>query len=309
MSSLKANTVVRWASVADSQPNNYEPSNLADLIDGCRRLHEWVTVLLDDLPPMSMPEVLLDPFRFVGRAIALRQNTALHAAVALALADLGHAALPMVRPACDELIWVTYLGGLTREQREPLIIAWESVESGRSVQSQANYIGKVEMGKLGMNRAFVNLTQQRSAVGKAHLRKLGDQLGWPRELDHLPPSTGWIASRVDKHRLYDFLYSATSKGVHFAPSEYFRSGWSDSPTGPVRPAAEPYKRYRLMFVLHWLAELLLETLGSLWEHVSDFGTKIDEQRSAELTEIAKQIGKFRRVPIVMAQEFNLPVPP
>ena len=64
-----------------------------------------------------------------------------------------------------------------------------------------------------------------------------------------------------------------------------------------------------MFVLHWLAELLLETLAVMWEHTGGPRTEIDEQRSAVLSVIADQIGQFRRVPIITAQEFNLPLPP
>ena len=123
---------------AERESDDYAPSDVGDLVEGCRRLQEWIAVLLDGLPAVEMRDVARDPFLFVGRAIAVRQNAALQAAVVLASADLGHTALPMVRPACAELIWATYLGNLTPDQRRRLITAWNGVESGRTVLSQAN---------------------------------------------------------------------------------------------------------------------------------------------------------------------------
>jgi hypothetical protein len=66
---------------------------VGELVEGCRRLQEWIAVLLDGLPAIAMQDVVCDPFRFVGHAIAVRQNAGLQAAVVLAFADLGHKAL------------------------------------------------------------------------------------------------------------------------------------------------------------------------------------------------------------------------
>src|SRR3954464_1513657 len=109
------------------------------------------------------------------------------------------------------------------------------------------------MRHLGFPRAFVREQLPARKHLEAELATLGRSLGWPDDTRGLP-SVGWVALQTKLAKLYDYLYSATSRGVHFSPSEAARSAWSESldPDATMTLMAEPYRRYRTAFSLHWL---------------------------------------------------------
>jgi hypothetical protein len=63
-----------------------------------------------------------------------------------------------------------------------------------------------------------------SETSRAKIKALGAELGWPAN-GRTPPSVKWLASQTDNSDLYDFLYSATSRVLHFSVSEIARRGW------------------------------------------------------------------------------------
>lgn len=59
----------------------------------------------------------------------------------LAKADMGHTALPVVRPACDELIWVKYLCSLDEDKCGARLHILNAVESAGLINAQQQYVG------------------------------------------------------------------------------------------------------------------------------------------------------------------------
>ena len=236
-----------------------------------------------------------------------RQLSAIRGAVLLAENELGHLTLPLIRPACEERIWLTYLLSLEPEDQNLLISLMVRLEGALMVEAQQKYFGSKMMKRLGFSKQFVTGQTANRAEAEEKLAGLGERLGWKAEPGELP-TTGWLASTTGLSQLYEFVYSATSKGVHFSPSEQFRSGWTGSdPADRVRFLADSYTAYRADFGLYWLSVLFAETLATVLKHgLLEDSMFADDIAAQELRSIVATIRSRSPVPIALASEFNRP---
>lgn len=279
-----------------------------ELIDGAEALQAGVREdFVARLPALSMSDFPQNLSGMAARFVLERQTDALRSAVVLARNSLGHLALPFVRPACEERIWAEYLYSLEELPREHLLFSMSLLESTKTLIAQQQYLGSKEMKRLGFPKPFVNGQSRSRKSAEADLKRLGVSLGWPDDARPLP-SVAWVAEQVNLEPLYAFLYSASSKGVHFSPYEVLRSGWSTGtdPDAPVVIMAEPYMRYRAEFSLHWLSVLLIETMIALTGSGPLGQIDLDEEATAAFYQAAERVGSAGRVPIALAAEFNLP---
>jgi hypothetical protein len=234
-----------------------------------------------------------------------RQISALRGAALLTDNGLGHLTLPLARTACEERIWIEYVFSLAPEPRDMLISLMVRLEGSRIVGAQQQYFGAKLMKRLGFPKPFVTGQAKSRTDAEHRLGTLGKLLDWDAQPGQLP-SIGWLASKTGLSQLYEFVYAATSKGVHFSPSEHFRSGWTGAgPDDPVTFLAHPYTEYRGEFGLYWLSVLFIETLATLIEHGTLGDTIPGEAAADEFGAVASAIRSFGPVPIALAAEFNL----
>lgn len=279
----------------------------AELIDGADELRAGITeMIIARLRQPRMGDLSNNVPEVVARFVLERQVAGVQAAVTLARASLGHLALPLVRPACDERIWWSYLLSLSDRKRHRLLAQMAMLESTRAVESQQQYLGKKVMKELGFSKSFVNSQAKTRTKLEQEISLLGHELDWPDDIRGFP-SVGWVASQSGLGALYQFLYAATSKGVHFSPSEALRSGWAESlePDAEVTIMADAYRAYRTDFSLHWLCWLLLETSITVWTLLAPEAPEVSEDVSQRFQAAADKIGALGQIPIVLAAEFNL----
>lgn len=290
-------------SVSDAQPADAEVvRDFPALLDAARDMACWVEGTLGYLKPVTLRRLVRDPFVMIGRSVTVRQATSLRAALTLVDAGIGHAALPMVRPACDELIWVKYLATLSAGERGALLHILNSVEGSELIGAQAEHLGPETMTAVGFPPHYVEAVKRQLTEGERLLTDAGKTLGWPKS----PPAVWWLAKQVGLADMYRFLYTATCKGVHFSVTEHLRSGYNDStPDGPITLAAPAYVAYRSGFIVYWLCDLLVHTLAEVVTVIPDFKDATGPEEDDFLS-IIKRVAAYGKMPIVMPFEYNLP---
>jgi hypothetical protein len=281
--------------------------DIEQLVAGADKLEAAIrTYFISELSDLKVSYLANNASALVARFILERQTGALRSAVILANESMGHFALPMVRPACEERIWAAYIYTLEDALRNRLLLLLVTLESSRAVTAQQQFLGSKVMKGLGFPKSFVNAQPAGRKQLEAELATVGRHLGWPEDTRGVP-SVGWLASQTNQEKLYEFLYAATSKGVHFSPSEAARSGWSSdlAPDSMVTLIAEPYRLYRTAFSLHWLCSLLIETAIVLAEHGGLAEIELSDEAGQAMLEAAELVGSAGQLPIVLASEFNL----
>ncbi len=83
--------------------------------------------------------------RIATSYVLRRQQEALEATLQLARAGLGHLTVSFIRPALDELLWMSFLKDQDQAQAQKLMIAMGQWDARRSLSAQRNHVGDTVM--------------------------------------------------------------------------------------------------------------------------------------------------------------------
>lgn len=256
-------------------------------------------VALADQPPSHFMDVL----DLVCRAAYIRQHEALVGHVSASAAGHGHATVLILRPAFEEMLWLEYLGTLDAAIARELLGLLTAQEIGQGVEAQQKHLGKRTMKELGFSSHFVNQTGRQLAETRRALSKLGSRLGFPvgDQGRWFGPSMGDLAAITGQEALYSFLYSGTSRTVHFSPAELMRRSWfGEDRTTHI--SSDLFESYWADFGLAWGTEILMHTAVATLELMpSEFEFEIPDTLLGEVEDLMS----MGRVPIVTREEMNL----
>ncbi|QOC94354.1 DUF5677 domain-containing protein [Micromonospora craniellae] len=241
--------------------------------------------------------------RIAVNYILRRQLEALDATVVLAKVGLGHLAVGFVRPALDELLWMLWVKDLPQQDVQNLLMAMGRSDGIRSLLAQRAYVGDAVMQELWYPVTLLDAQEQQLTRVNDELAKIREQFNWSgRPL----PSASWVAKQTGHKDLYDYLHAAASRALHFSMGEVLRNGWGE-PGGKLVTLKPEFREYRTSFALYQLPLLFLETADACHEFFEHAGiTELeDEALEKQILAAAQALGKFGRVPLVHAHEWNL----
>ena len=234
------------------------------------------------------------------RGMVRRQYDCLGAVTTLVRNGLGYAAAPMLRPACEEFIWATYLAQLQKAEAEELVSVVGHGEVVASLSAQDDYAGRKVTRELGLEAHLLKMRRS-EPFARARLQKLGQKLGWEKRTVQSGslPSVGYIAKQIGQTKLYNLLYHATSRFVHFSTSELLRRAWGKS--GKVTICSDNFGEYWAAFTLHWGGLLLLRTTAAVARALeNEMPENLLDAES--LLRTAEEIADHGLVPIITAAE-------
>ena len=243
----------------------------------------------------------------VFRAILRRQFESLQAISQLVATGDGFVAGPLLRSACEELIWVKYLTNIPTEQAEQLVVYFALDERHRSLHAQDKFAGRSVTEGLGL-LPFLEESNTFRKGWRQRIRDIGTRLDWPersiRECQ-LPPMW-WLAKATDEQSAFDYIYHATSRYVHFSVHELLRRAWGNPWEGTLSVSSIHFRDYWAHFCLYWGLLLFIRTDQALVSGEALIVKEIDEAKSAKILEVMKRIGKLGIPPIISAEELAWP---
>jgi hypothetical protein len=273
-------------------------------------LKEVDAMYFDGIPNLTVGEFSEEPQKLVAIVSAMRQRESLNAAILLAEGGLGHLGVMHVRPACDEYLWLSYLSSLDASDARDVVLALRSEEISRSLNDQYVHLGEELMIRIGFPRQFVRSLDRMAASARDSVEQLSTRLRWSSKPTSRAPTIAWIAQASNNEELYKFLYSATSRMLHFSPFEAIRRGWSDldSSDGQINLESPIYINYRTCFALHWLPYFLLHTLTTplVIKVIEDAGSEGVGHQSGDENHrlVAREWASLGPVPIIIPEELN-----
>lgn len=268
-------------------------SQLDELQKDVQNLVEFMRNSIEALGVASFPKRIFPVF---CRAILTRQFESLDTISHLVQENMGHAAPPLLRPSCEEYIWLSYLNSISVNDAEELIVCMNDREQLDMVKAQNSYGEPGTTEFLGLLPIVQIASTKKQEVNK-RLRGLRSRLGW--RSDRLP-TVGWLARKTRKTRMYKFLYAATSRFVHFSGMELLRR--SQGPSEKVAISSTHYRDYWAAFALYWGFHLfdatLIETRNT--PGLSDGWMDWDDW-----TNVTQRIQEQGKVPIITGDEVAL----
>lgn len=204
----------------------------------------------------------------IRRSVLRRQFDAVETIVELVKIKRGYASVGLLRPSCEELIWLTYLDTLQPAIAERLVASTSQDELLKSLKAQDTFAGRTITKELDL-LPYLERAQTRDADIRDTLAAIGTALAWPDSAvkNRQLPSVAFLAKATENKELYNFLYHATSRFVHFSVPELLRRAWGRP--GEVSIRSIHFHDYWSAFALFWGLWLFLKTIDELAERQWD----------------------------------------
>jgi len=242
----------------------------------------------------------------VCRCVLRRQFDALGAMVSMVSRGEAHASVPLLRPACEEFLWIKYLQTVKSELREEIVLQKSLIETADSLDAQRAYAGDGTMKELGFTTRFLDGFIEYRQIAQSKLKTAKKQLNWPRRPELLP-STRYLARVTNEMELYDLIYHATSRTVHFTVSELLRWAWGDAKE--VTISSRHMNEYWAIFSLYWGWRLFFFTFAQIAEAFESAGVFLQDFSDEALFEsLMSEFASLGMVPIITSHEMNLHIP-
>jgi len=152
----------------------------------------------------------------------------------------------------------------------------------------------------GLENVFRRAPLAEAAV-KHHLSKLAKKLKWQKKYE---PTTKQLADATNSQEYYNVLCHASSRTVHFSPSELLRRAWGRDAN--VTISSKHFNAYWTAFALSWSFDIFVHLFADLVDLLPK------EQDSDLLGErylqLIKNVYSIGRVPILTSAELNLTPP-
>ena len=211
---------------------------------------------------------------------------------------------PLLRPACEELIWAKYLATIDKGSANELLLCLAQKEIHDSLVAQDGYLGRTATKEAGLLIPLERLTHHLPEI-RRRLAILGNKLRWPKKFIEkgAVPSIAWLAKETGNTKMYNFLYHAASRYVHFSMGELLRRAWGSPAELTIRSAN--FGEYWSSFTLAWGLRLLSDTYLAMHEYLEADGV-IDPGVSdgSKIMDAYKRIAEFGLVPIITRAELN-----
>jgi uncharacterized protein DUF5677 len=277
--------------------------------ENIRSLSDNVSFLLSEMKPVidSSAKLAWQPStgyrRVIFRAILIRQYECLESILHLVENERGYAGVSLLRPACEELIWGKYLTQLDEDAANELLLCMVSKEIFETLKAQDDHIGRTRTKELGLLHHFESATKAQP-ITRERLSCLGRKLKWTkRTVDAgMPPSTQFIARRTGMISIYNFLFHASSRYVHFSTSELLRRAWGKPQEITIRSST--FEDYWSVFALVWGLKLLTDTYLVLQENLTIDGVINPDIDGTKIISAYKEVAEFGFVPIITPEELN-----
>lgn len=207
-----------------------------------------------------------------------------------------------LRGVVEEIIVLSALATLPREDRNELLELWQRVTVSEGLEKQAAFFASPE------RLQSVLTPDSNSATELALNRQRMKEIWMDHGFDPGPKGQGNVRSMAEKGQmleLYDFFYNLASRLVHFNPAVLLRMGWGDieedriSTTFRASNFGQYYADIATGYSSFLLAEFI-ERLGATLELGSDF----DELASA----IRKELSTLRLPELITFEEMNMKPP-
>lgn len=274
----------------------------SSLVAGTRALLAAVSTWQDDLSVLEW-DGTQGFLPVIRRSMLVRQLDSLAVAVELVESKRGYAAVSLLRPACEELLWLKYFNTLSLADGRTLTECL--IDSGvlRDLEAQAGQVGDDEMTAMGLDQAFATFRSNEPDL-RQKLRELGKRLDWPPRKSSKGdvPSTWFIAKATGSEKLYRFLFYATSRYVHFNAVELARRGWGRP--GRLEISSKTYEPVWASFTLSWGVRLFGLTLNESRDALSAEG--VPEPPHEALFEAFDMITKVASMPLLTPDELEWP---
>jgi hypothetical protein len=206
--------------------------------------------------------------------------------------------MPTLRSITEELISLKFILEKYEGDKNDLLLHFANKNTAESIIAQEEFFKEKKPQQEVINR---NILGDEIFSAEDKLKLLWKDHGLNGKSF---PSVSYMATESKLIKLYNYLYAATSKQVHFNPHDLLRLGWTESMNEkPIVHtfSVKNFEKYYESFNLYYSAFLFVEMTKAFKEFL-----KLDREFIEKVKEIEKVINSKGRIPeLVTFEEMNI----
>jgi hypothetical protein len=274
-------------------------------VENVKELMDLLRPVVDDASKLTWK--VSDGFwLLVCRCVLRRQFDALEAIVNLVSSGGAHSSVPLLRPACEEFLWIKYLRTLKPELREVVILQKSQIETADTLDAQRAYAGDKLMEEYGFTTEFMDGLRKNRRSAQMTLKAVKKELKWPTKPEFLP-SANFLARVTNEKELYDLIYHATSRTVHFTVSELLRRAWGDAKE--VTISSHQMGGYWSKFSLYWGWRIFFFTFVEIIHAFESLSISLPNiANETRFDSLMRAFAAPGMMPIITPLEMNMHIP-
>lgn len=159
--------------------------------------------------------------------------------------------IPFLRGICEDLITLRFLYKIEETKRAEIVSLFSILLQLESMRAQHGFFVKETILEPVLNTEESNVESIRN-----QLKAIWQSLGYNK--DKVFPSVEHMAIDTKMKDLYDYLYHATSRAVHFSPNHLLRTGWADKENKVYTFSMKTFTGYYADFLVFYASYLFLK---------------------------------------------------
>lgn len=203
---------------------------------------------------------------------------------------------PHLRGICEDLITLKYLGKYEKDLRDKIIMTYMLLLTSESMKAQHDFFREENILQPvvifeDIDTKITDLSNELKAIWVSQGSK-GDKVF---------PKVKQMAVETNMISLYNYLYHATSRAVHFSPNALLRMGWGNDQE--IHFSTKNFEIYYKTFNVYYGTYLFLK-------YVKEFKKilKLDKELIRLSEELKVEFKTLACPPIVTYEELNLEKP-
>lgn len=205
--------------------------------------------------------------------------------------------MSFLRGVCEDLITLKFINRLDVKKRHDLMAIYVPYLLETSIFSQQQYFAHQKIDQIIIRRKDDRLIKKL----ESDLKQFWTNLGYKK--DRIFPSVESMAIDGNLKQLYDFLYHATSRTVHFSPNILLRTGWYDE-KAMITFSPKNFQKYYSFFNLYQGTNLFIQFSSTFKKQLN-----LKKETIKKINELEEILKAANRVPeLVTFEEMNIEPP-
>lgn len=242
------------------------------------------------------------------RCVARKSQESLVSLTKLVVDEQAYYAMPLLRPMCEELIFIRFMKSLPREEANDYLWRRVGLDLLEGLEAQRSFFGELQdeypdhiKEKYRPHRGETQDLPARIAEQRTALRDMGRRLGWG---NRHAPSVKYMAESSGSDAEYGFFYHATSSAVHANLHHVGRMVWGVPDQGMVVTNANFAAYYRHFALTYgvWLTAKIMDEVNTEFPEQWRNEASVDYDIWRDFVQFI--VGATRFPPIVTEEELR-----
>ena len=222
-----------------------------ELSKNLKPFYEQLKPFIDNFSKIPLDECVTDTFTTCAKASFIKCFEFNYKIYTEEVKNESFYLIPFLRGICEDIITLKFLYTIEQSKRNEIVSVYSLLLQFESMHIQGEFFSNEFISEP------VLITDKETIESMQNdLKILWKNLGYNK--DTIFPSVKHMAVSTNMKGLYEYLYHATSRAVHFSPNHLMRTGWDNDKNDIYIFSISNFTNYYYQFLTFYSSYLFLK---------------------------------------------------